>query len=66
MSDRCPHCSFNPTSNSDFCDDHRGVTKAELHQAVKQIQDAVDADWLINPEAWEIVRRGMRNVGLAP
>lgn len=22
-SDRCPHCSFDPTNSNDFCDEHR-------------------------------------------
>lgn len=28
MSDRCPYCSGQPTSDNDFCDDHRIIRRA--------------------------------------
>jgi hypothetical protein len=30
MSNRCPHCSFQPTSDSDHCDRHAGGRRGAL------------------------------------
>ena len=65
MADRCPHCSFNPTSNNDFCQDHKPVSTVDFRHAVQRMdsrdftEDAkLDADWAL-------IRRGLRNSGLA-
>jgi hypothetical protein len=34
MTERCPHCSFDPTSSSDYCDVHRdGVVEIPVSVA---------------------------------
>lgn len=43
MADRCPHCSFQPTSNSDFCDRHEGGERSvewlarEFHRVYEEL-----------------------------
>ncbi len=44
---RCPHCSFNPVSDSDFCDRHRSP------------ESAFEAWWRKNhPRDWWAKARG--------
>jgi len=40
--ERCPRCSFNPTSESDFCDEHRPSKRHEnmarrFHEAYERL-----------------------------
>lgn len=44
MTNRCPYCSFDPTSDSDFCDEHRDP---EAHR-----REVMARAYQIDPECW--------------
>lgn len=42
MTEKCPHCSFDPTSASDYCEKHRplpgfSMSNAECQQEMKEL-----------------------------
>ena len=46
MSERCPHCSFNPTTSNDYCSKHKPKpfkTKEELWDEIQSLTTQLEA-----------------------
>lgn len=76
MADRCPLCSFDPTSKTDFCDEHQPIMQADLQAAVYRTQFRCEDqggpvnlggpyEFPASVDDWALIYRAMRNAGLA-